>query len=582
MGSLFWLVIGLSLAGGITYLVVFAVIAPVKNRLIKSWQFYLLLIVLLRFIVPVPLSLPQWLVSVKPVTDFISAAVTEQDSRRLSSDYFTATPSAHVQRSNTQTAYSNQRLETAPSVTVNHVNFMRLLPFIWLAGSAGLFLWSAVGYVLTVRRLKCGRIDLIPGRVPVYESSLVTVPIAAGLFRPAIYLPKDYSFGNYAVRHEFCHLRRGDIWLKWLIQLVVCIHWFNPLVYLLKRELNRLIELSCDRAALRGLSQSERRAYGIMLLDTARTVNTKGGMLIASHGKDKRLLQERLKEIMKNKKATRKAAAAMSVLAAVVLCASILSGALLAGCTASAAPSANTADKTNGTTDIPFVNDPDALGTWEYVGTVKNISDFDPAKASKPASSFEVVFAPDGKINQPACTWTKGVVQSDSTNETDKYEIKEIDGSKYMFFSLFIDDTLIKTAVLKWSTSSTAFDMTVDNVDLPFNDDPAVIGTWKSVDYIASNSSFDPTKKSFGSDLPLTGMTFQSGGGVVRFWSDGTGINWSGFTWTKGIILDRYMMTASKYEIKEIDGTAYLFYYWKNGDYNYRHTINGYFVLVKS
>ncbi len=52
-------------------------------------------------------------------------------------------------------------------------------------------------------------------------------------------------------------------------------------------------------------------------------------------------------------------------------------------------------------------------------------------------------------------------------------------------------------------------------------------------------------------------------------------------TWTKGVVLDEINKTASKYEIKEIDGEKFMFFEWKSGDYTIRHKKPKYYVLKK-
>lgn len=62
-------------------------------------------------------------------------------------------------------------------------------------------------------------------------------------------------------------LERFDMFYKWLVQLSVCVHWFNPLVYLMSREVGRTCELSCDETVIRLLDPKGRRAYGDTLLN---------------------------------------------------------------------------------------------------------------------------------------------------------------------------------------------------------------------------------------------------------------------------------------------------------------------------
>ena len=95
-----------------------------------------------------------------------------------------------------------------------------------------------------------------------------------------------------------------------------------------------------------------------------------------------------------------------------------------------------------------------------------------------------------------------------------------------------------------------------DNIDLPFVNDPQVIGEWECVDFVPDISDFDPGQQRWGGDLYLKGLTFQENGKTAKPW----------FTWTKGVVMHHGDKTASRYEIKEIKGQSYLFFEWKSGD----------------
>jgi len=112
----------------------------------------------------------------------------------------------------------------------------------------------------------------------------------------------------------------------------------------------------------------------------------------------------------------------------------------------------------------------------------------------------------------------------------------------------------------------------VDKIDYPFVSDPEVIGGWKSVDFVRDIDAFDPTKKSWQGNLFLNHLIFEEGGSIAG------GL----LTWTKGLVFyDNDFVTASKYQIKEIDGSEYIFYEWKSGDYSVRHSKPSYYVLKK-
>ena len=97
----------------------------------------------------------------------------------------------------------------------------------------------------------------------------------------------------------------------------------------------------------------------------------------------------------------------------------------------------------------------------------------------------------------------------------------------------------------------------VDNIDLPFINDPDVIGEWKSVDFVAEKSEFDPNLPKWKGDLYWKGLTFLENGKTLQPW----------FTWTKGVVIHHGDKTASHYEIQKINGQRYLFMEFKTGDY---------------
>jgi serine/threonine protein kinase len=110
-----------------------------------------------------------------------------------------------------------------------------------------------------------------------------------------------------------------------------------------------------------------------------------------------------------------------------------------------------------------------------------------------------------------------------------------------------------------------------DKIDLPFVDDPPVIGEWESVAFVADPADFNPDKLMRPEELYLKKLSFLPNGRSPYSW----------WTWTKGVAIHHGDRTASRYEIREINGQLYMFYEWKSGDV----TISGmkpcYYVLRK-
>jgi hypothetical protein len=95
--------------------------------------------------------------------------------------------------------------------------------------------------------------------------------------------------------------------------------------------------------------------------------------------------------------------------------------------------------------DLPFVNDPRALGEWESVDFVADMSKFNPAQPSWKGKLYlkGLTFLEDGKMPQAWWTWTKGVVIHHGDQTASHYEIREISGLPYLFFEWKSGDVTI-------------------------------------------------------------------------------------------------------------------------------------------
>lgn len=82
-------------------------------------------------------------------------------------------------------------------------------------------------------------------------SSIIDEAFVQGLFHPTIYLPEKECNDKeleFVLTHEYLHWKRKDLWKKKALLAVNIIFWWNPLAYLLRGDLNQIIELNCDNA----------------------------------------------------------------------------------------------------------------------------------------------------------------------------------------------------------------------------------------------------------------------------------------------------------------------------------------------
>jgi len=252
-------------------------------------------------------------------------------------------------------------------------------------------------------------------------------------------------------------------------------------------------------------------------------------------------------------------------------------------------------DKTN----YCFVNDPQVIGKWESVDFVEKIDDFIPGKKSMQDNLYlnalafikqgkVLVSVENGNLAISAFSWTKDKVLNIQEKTASKYIIKKINGSTYMFFEWKSGDYVFRNMVpyyyvLEKVDSNDYSNYQVarieDKIDFPFINDTQMKGKWESVDFVKTIDSFNPKVSSWMGDLYLTGLSVNENGQLTSTTTKGESS--SSLTWTKGMIISRENKTASKCEVKEINGTTYMFYEWKSGDYTNRGMTPEYYVLKK-
>ncbi len=182
---------------------------------------------------------------------------------------------------------------------------------LWLAMSLLLAAWFLIRYVRWRRRFREALPADCPGletwfqlrrKVEVRVTDQITAPLTYGLLRPVILLPKTMDFTDEealtcVLAHERAHIRRFDGLLKLALTAALCLHWFNPAVWLLYVLGNRDMELRCDEAAVLALGEDSRERYALALIRLAENRNVPLCGFAHRNG-----MEERIKAIMSIKR----------------------------------------------------------------------------------------------------------------------------------------------------------------------------------------------------------------------------------------------------------------------------------------
>ena len=254
MDKLFSVVLNMSVTGSLVILPVLLVRLLLK-RFPKIFSYALWSVVLFRLLCPLSLSAPvSFLNMVKPEIRVAAPGTTVISFLPEDAPVFSEAPT--------------QRVPAAQSPREpRHLDRETLIPGLWLSGAAVLGL-SGLGQYLRLRKKLVGAVPLEQG---IYWADYIDTPFVLGVFRPRIYLPSHIPAQElpYILAHERHHIRRCDHIWKLLAYCALCIHWFDPLVWVAFVLAGKDMEMSCDEAVLRQLGPQIRGDYSASLLRLA-------------------------------------------------------------------------------------------------------------------------------------------------------------------------------------------------------------------------------------------------------------------------------------------------------------------------
>lgn len=264
----------LSVGGGVVGVVLMGLAWLTRSRYGARWRCVVWALLCLRMILPLPLS--------PAVPSPIQITAPELGSPVVVTGAPAASPGTESSQGTTTEEMVAEKNRTAPSLA-------QVITTVWALGAIGVLAWSVLAHLRLCRYLRCWAAEvsredvraryaeqarrLNLKRLPrLLECPGLSVPMLAGVFSPVLLLPLDLQEGEmleYAMLHELIHHRRRDIWLKLLAVLAVCVHWFNPLVWWMARQVERDMELACDETALKVLPPGQHLAYGETILRAA-------------------------------------------------------------------------------------------------------------------------------------------------------------------------------------------------------------------------------------------------------------------------------------------------------------------------
>lgn len=176
----------------------------------------------------------------------------------------------------------------------SRISLLAVLAVVWAVVSSVLILRFVFQYMKAMREYssyrvredeQCKRVynrvmnvSRTQMNIAVRSSAHVKIPMGAGIFRKSILLPEEtYSDSElyYILRHEYTHFQNRDLAVKILIHIYGCVFWWNPAIYLLKRDLAQVLEIKCDLDVTARMGNRHKAEYLSTIVAMLRNAGTR-------------------------------------------------------------------------------------------------------------------------------------------------------------------------------------------------------------------------------------------------------------------------------------------------------------------
>lgn len=205
------------------------------------------------------------------------------------------------------------------------VSWSVILSVLWLMGLLVIIVYHAYKHYHFIKMVKRWGKDIeelqvieilldVKERLNIAENSrlllcpCITSPMMIGFFKPIIVLPHmNYSDSELflVLKHELIHFKRKDLWYKSLVFFATVIYWFNPIVYLMAKEISIQCEMSCDEETIQDEDFAVRKQYSGIIISTIRTQSNMNSTFITNFYDSKKNVRNRIISIMNTKKKRR-------------------------------------------------------------------------------------------------------------------------------------------------------------------------------------------------------------------------------------------------------------------------------------
>lgn len=345
-------VFNMSIVGSIMFLMLLLLKPITKRYFNSSWHYIMLVLILILFIIPVNnfIRLP-----INPISNISKLEIMEEivpkdisikeeikgieDNINIEKDMpknVVGMKDKVDDKDINQIKTENKGLQNI-KFSIN--NYKGIIKYIWIIGVIALLLLKIIpyikfkSYILRDSRIveeedifklfnKCKEELNINTNVQLRTCSTVGSPMLIGIFHPMVLISnidEDHKRLEMIFLHELNHYKRKDVIIKFFSLIINAIHWFNPLIFILLKEMDKYCEYSIDAMVVEEMDINDRKYYGETILNVAIPSRFKKDPLTTAMGSNGKQLKTRLENMIYSFKLTRRNQAVSLFIAILIL-----------------------------------------------------------------------------------------------------------------------------------------------------------------------------------------------------------------------------------------------------------------------
>ena len=196
-------------------------------------------------------------------------------------------------------------------------NISKIIPYVWISISGIILLYNLVAYIIFIINQKKHYSNITNNKVDKILSKLcnemkiknvsdtILTPMTIGIFNKTIIISKEIleqKEYELILKHELFHIKNKDIEYKFLLLILNCIYWFNPIIYMFINQVEEILELNCDEYVLQGKEEACRIEYAEILLNQIERTRNKQYRFSMNFANRRKNIMKRFSNIVEKSK----------------------------------------------------------------------------------------------------------------------------------------------------------------------------------------------------------------------------------------------------------------------------------------